>query len=153
MRTNFSNYMKTGTIILMAALLIGATTVQLRAADEVNEALQKGLVEEEANHNLDAAIKAYQSITTQLDEQRKIAATAFFRLGECYRKQGKTNEAAVQYERVIRDFSDDARVVELSRKYLTEMGRVSGAELTARNPLSAAQKTLIQRRWPCCARK
>src|SRR4026207_2507147 len=142
MRADFSKSMKTGTTFLLAALLIAATNVQLRAADEVNEALQKGLVEEEANHNLDAAIKAYQSITTQVDEQRKIAATAFFRLGECYRKQGKTNEAAVQYERVIRDFSDDARVVELSRKYLTEMGRITTAGLVAGNPLSAAQKNL-----------
>jgi hypothetical protein len=44
--------MKTGTSILMAALLFGAMKAQLRAADEVNEALQKGLVEEEANRAL-----------------------------------------------------------------------------------------------------
>src|SRR5881398_1359241 len=68
--------------------------------------LQRGLFEEEANHNLNAAIAAYEGLLSQYDKDRKLAATAVFRLGECYRKQGKTNEATAQYERLLRDFSD-----------------------------------------------
>ncbi len=94
--------------LLLFALLVGLLTIPVRlssAAEGVNELLQKGLFEEEANHNLDAAIKAYQSVITQQDDQRKLAATAVFRLGECYRKLGRTNEATAQYERVLRDFA------------------------------------------------
>ena len=77
--------MKTTSIVLLAVLLTGSAHV-ISVADDLSAALQKGLLEEEANHNLDAAIQAYQTVINQYDDQRKIAATAVFRLGECYRK-------------------------------------------------------------------
>ncbi len=80
--------------------------------------LQRGLFEEEANRNLDAAISAYQSVITQTDKDHQFAATAIFRLGECYRKQGKTNEAAAQYQRILREFPDQADLAKLSRQQL-----------------------------------
>src|SRR5262245_44206319 len=97
--------MKTCLLIL---ILLAAPSWGSRAAETVTEAFQKGLFEEEANHNLAAAIKAYETVISQFEEQRKIGATAVFRLGECYRKLGKTNEAVAQYERVLRDYSDQA---------------------------------------------
>ena len=78
------------TSFLLCPLLIALTVT---AADDLNVALQNGLFEEEANHNLDAAIQAYQSVLATHDGQRKLAATALFRLGECYRKLGQTNDA------------------------------------------------------------
>ena len=74
--------------------------------NDLTSALQKGLFEEEANHNLEAAAQAYQAVSARFDQDRKLAATAIFRLGEGYRKQGKTNEATAQYERIVREFSD-----------------------------------------------
>src|SRR5437762_8061410 len=109
--------MKTKSVVLLAVLLTGSAHV-VSAYDNLSAALQKGLLEEEANHNLDAAIQAYQSVVNQYDDQRKIAATAVFRLGECYRKQGKTNEARVQYERVLADFADQTTLATLSRQNL-----------------------------------
>src|SRR5215471_7136931 len=64
------------------------------STNDLTTTLQSGLFEEEANHNLAAAIQAYQSVAAQFDKDRKLAGTAIFRLGECYRKQGATNEAA-----------------------------------------------------------
>ena len=89
-------------IIVAGALVLAVTP--LRSADALTEALQKGLFEEEANQNLDAAIKAYQDVLSRADEQRRVAATALFRLAECYRKQGKTNEASAEYRRLVRDY-------------------------------------------------
>jgi len=80
--------------------------------------LVKGILEEDANLDLHAAIKSYQSVLSQFEEQRPNVANAIFRLGECYRKLGQTNEANAQYERVLREFSDQIRLVELSRAYL-----------------------------------
>ncbi|HEY9509856.1 MAG TPA: ankyrin repeat domain-containing protein, partial [Verrucomicrobiae bacterium] len=93
------------------------------ATDDLTSLLQKGLFEEEANRNLSAAITNYESLAKQFEQNRQIAATAVFRLGECYRKLGQTNEAAVQYQRILRDFSDQPTLVTLSRQNLAGMGK------------------------------
>jgi ankyrin repeat protein len=88
------------------------------STNDLATALQKGLFEEEANRNFPAAIEAYQGVINRFDEDRKLAATAIFRVGEIYRKQGKTNEANAQYERVAREFSDQSTLATLSQSYL-----------------------------------
>ena len=102
--------------------------------------LQQGLIEEQANRNLAAAIASYQSLATQFDKDRQVAATAVFRLGECFRAQGKTNEAGAQYQRILRDFPDQATLASLSRQNLAGMG--AQAEASAA-PLRQLQKELL----------
>src|SRR5947209_13138450 len=114
--------MKTNAMTLGAAAALLAAQLTLAATKDLSTTLQRGLFEEEANHNLGAAIQAYQAVVSQFDEERKLGATAVFRLGECYRKQGKTNDAVAQYERVLRDFSDEATLVALSRENLAGLG-------------------------------
>jgi ankyrin repeat protein len=106
-------------IILLTATLLSAQTNNLTAL------LQQGLFEEQANRNLDAAIADYQSLASQFDQDRQLAATGVFRLGECYRAQGRTNEAAAEYQRIIRNFSDQQTLATLSRQNLAGMGLVS----------------------------
>ncbi len=103
-------------INLFVAVLVLA--VNAFAADALTERLQRGLFEEEANHNLDAAIKEYQSVVTASDEQRKVVATALFRLGECYRKLGRTNEATAFYQRIVRDYSEQEQLAKLASDFL-----------------------------------
>jgi ankyrin repeat protein len=86
------------------------------AADGLTERLQRGLFEEEANRNPEAAIKEYQTVVAQSDEHRKVVATALFRLGECYRKLGRTNDAAAMYRRILRDFSDQEQLTTAIRE-------------------------------------
>jgi TolA-binding protein len=105
-----------GCILLAGAMILRAQTNDLSAA------LQKGLFEEEANRNLDAAISNYQALATQFDRDRQVAATAIFRLGECYRKLGRTNNAVVQYERIVREFPDQKTLATLSQQNLTGLG-------------------------------
>lgn len=114
--------------------LLAASIIRGFAADPMSEALQKGLLAEEASQNPQAAIQAYQSVLKQYEEQRRIAATAAFRLGETYRKLGKTNEAFAQFERVLREFESESALANLSRKYLAESGLTpssGAAEATA----------------------
>lgn len=101
---------------LFVAVLIFA--VNMFAADPLTERLQRGLFEEEANRNLDAAIKEYQAVVTSADEQRKVVATALFRLGECCRKLGRTNDAATFYQRIVRDFSEQEQLAKLATDFL-----------------------------------
>ena len=110
------------TKLLMGGILLGAVTLVGGETNDLTTTLQRGLFEEEANQNLGAAIQAYQSVANQFDKDRKLAATAIFRLGECYRKQGNTNDAALQYGRILRDFSDQPTLVTLSRQNLTALG-------------------------------
>jgi len=92
------------------------------ATNDLTSLLQQGLFEEEADRNLDAAITNYQSLAAKFDQDRQIAATAVFRLGECYRKLGRTNEAVVQYERIVREFPDQTALATLSRQNLVGLG-------------------------------
>src|SRR5450759_1514826 len=103
-------------IFLLAAALVRAQTNNLTVL------LQQGLFEEQANRNLDAAIEDYAALAKQFDKDRQLAATAVFRLGECYRAQGKTNEAAAQYQRILRDFPDQKTLVTLSQQNVAGMG-------------------------------
>src|SRR5438270_547375 len=102
------------------ALIIVATCSLSHAAgtNDITSLVQRGLFEEEANHNLDAAMQSYESAIKLHDKDRKLAATAIFRLGECYRKQGKTSEANSYYQRIVTEFPDQTQLVELSQSYV-----------------------------------
>jgi tetratricopeptide (TPR) repeat protein len=105
-----------GSVFLAGAMVLQAQT------NDLSVALRQGLFEEEANRNPGAAISNYQALTAQFDQDRPIAATAIFRLGECYRKLGQTNDAVVQYQRILREFPDQQTLVTLSRQNLTGLG-------------------------------
>ncbi len=109
--------MKIKMTVIFAALFLSGGFASA-ATNDITPLLQKGLFEEEANHNLEAAMRQYQAAIDGFDQDRQLAATAVFRLGECYRKLGKTNEAVVQYERILRDFADQTALAGLSRQYL-----------------------------------
>src|SRR5437867_821344 len=130
--------MKTKLIAAVMGSLISLAQPGRAATNDLSAALQRGLFEEEANHNLDAAIQAYQSVVNQYDKDRKQAATAIFRLGESYRKQGKTNEAGAQYERVVREFGDQPELLMLSRQNLSALGN--------RYPRTPASSSEVARR-------
>jgi ankyrin repeat protein len=115
----FMEFMKKKSVVLI--LMLAATWTSAQTTN-LTSLLQQGLLEEQANRNLDAAIANYQTLAAQFDQDRQLAATAVFRIGECYRMQGKTNEAAAQYQRVLHDFADQTTLATLSRQNLTGMG-------------------------------
>lgn len=126
--------MKITITAIVAALFMSAGFV-VAATNDITGLLQKGLFEEEANHNLEAAMRQYQAAIDGFDTDRQLAATAVFRLGECLRKAGKANEANIQYERILRDFADQATLAGLCREYLAgktpPVISVGGAAATA----------------------
>src|SRR5262245_9965205 len=110
-----------GSCIGLSILLMLVVWSAPAATNELTGIMQQALFEEEGNHNLSAAIEGYQNIITRFDESRALTATAVFRLGECYRKQNKTNEAAAQYQRILRDFGDQTTLVSLSQQNLSAL--------------------------------
>jgi ankyrin repeat protein len=128
-------------VFLLSALV---ASPPVGAADPLSESLQEGLVAEEVHHNLDAAIAAYRSVIARHDEQRRLVATALFRLGESYRKQGKTTEAIAQYQRLLAEFSDHTEIAQLSR---TRLETLAPGTAIATGPLPPAiqrQKMLLE---------
>jgi ankyrin repeat protein len=125
--------------IMTVFVLLAASGLAAAATNDLPALLQRGLFEEEANHQLDAAIVNYKEAIEHFDHERQLAATAIFRLGECYRKLGRTNEAAVQYQRIAREFDGQKELVTLSRQNLTGMG-ISAAPANSSIPDGARQK-------------
>lgn len=97
----------------LAALLLSAPLSQ--AADPIRDALQRGLLAEEAQRDLASAADAYAEAVRLGDEERAFVATALFRLAEAQRRLGRTNEAAVHYRRLVRDFSDWTNLTAIAR--------------------------------------
>ena len=138
--------------LAVAAILLAPARPAL-AADDLKANLQRGLFEEEANHNLPAAISTYESVLVQFDKNREWAATAIFRLGECYRKLERTNEATGCYQRIVREFPENATLARLSQQNLLTLsptpaaGRADAVAEQARaqaRPASARQASLIR---------
>lgn len=106
-----------------------------------SDSFTEGVLEEEGNMNLDAAMNSYQSIIAAFDKQRAQAANAMFRLGEVYRKMGRLPEAKIHYARVLREFPDQVELTRLSHQRLvadaaqtpmTQTGRASDPKFRQR---------------------
>ena len=139
--------------LLTVAMIVGAA-VSAGAQDRLTDQLKKGIVQEESGQNPEKAILAYKAIVAQFDEDRKVAATALYRLAECYRKAGQRAEAQAAYQRVVREFSDQTALAEPSRRQLMDTfgvsdmrtTRESEALLKAQRDLSAAREELERSR-------
>ena len=104
--------------ITIAITLLALSTAGAFAQDPMADTLRKAVVEQDSQHNLAAAVQDYQAVVAQFDEGRKTAATALFRLAECYRQQGKNEQAKAAYQRVVQEFADQSKLAEQSRSVL-----------------------------------
>jgi tetratricopeptide (TPR) repeat protein len=128
--------------LLTVAMLVGASALA-GAQERLSDQLRKGIVQEEVNQNLTKAIEAYQAIVAQFDEERRTAASALYRLAECSRKAGKREQALAAYQRVVREFPDQASLVDSSRRQLTSafgLSNVTGARVVAPAEGSASSR-------------
>ena len=116
------------------------------AQDKTVDQLRAGIVEEDVNRNLDKAVEAYQAVLKQFDETRKTAATAAFRLAECYRKQGKRDQAVAAYNRVIREFGDQTNLADQSRSQLSRTYGVAEDRTTPTAERTTQTRSLTEQR-------
>ncbi|MGE3309781.1 MAG: ankyrin repeat domain-containing protein [Limisphaerales bacterium] len=118
---------QTGTIraILSLALVLSAPVlVAAEPADSIEDIFKRALFAEEGHRDFEAAARDYQAVVRSMDEQRRLAATALFRLGECYRKLNRTNDAVAQFQRVVVEFPAEETLVRISRQNLAGLGWV-----------------------------
>jgi len=130
--------MKTSVIILLGILILTCAG-PARGAEELSALMDTGRLEEVANHNPAAAAKVYEAVVNEIDSRRQLAATAIFRLGGCYRQLGRTNDAVACYERIVREYSDQAGLADQSQRQLAVLqGGSKHVETSTANPAASA---------------
>lgn len=83
----------------------------------------QGIFEEEGNTDPEAAIRAYRTMIGRYDRQRRNVSIAIFRLGEIHRKAGDAENARKQYDRILKEFSDQEDLREQAEKALAEIAK------------------------------
>jgi Tol biopolymer transport system component len=107
-------------LLIVPLLGFGGFLFPSNSAQDANEAersLQKAIVLEDVDGNLQAAIEQYKNIIGAKGIDRPVAAEALLRLAGCYEKLGQ-KEAQKTYEQLIRDYPDQIDIVKVARAKL-----------------------------------
>jgi Tol biopolymer transport system component len=124
--------------LLLAMMMGAALLLSGPQSDRPDQQLQSAINKEVVEGDLKGAIELYKKIAAQPGAGRATVATALLRMGQCYEKLGNA-EARTAYERVVRDFADQAGIVAQARVRLAALGGTGGAGgLVARRVLTDA---------------
>lgn len=113
-------------------------------AQEADPNLVQGLLEEEVNLDYAKAIENYRAILTKFEDQQRLAATAVYRLAECYRKQDDAAKASKHYRQVIDQFPEQEDLIAQCKVQLKAMGEQIPSR-TVKLPLSKEEQTALDR--------
>jgi Tol biopolymer transport system component len=103
--------MRTVTVAVVVLLLVATVSTQQRPQDvELQAAIRTATVD----GDLEKAAKLFAAIADTYKADRATAATALLHLADVYQKRGDAQARAV-YERIVRDFGDQADVVRQAR--------------------------------------
>ena len=105
-------------MMIGAALLLGG-----QQSDRPDQQLQSAINKEVVEGDLKGAIELYKKIAALPGAGRATVATALLRMGQCYEKLGNA-EARTAYERVVRDYADQAGIVAQARIRLAALAGV-----------------------------
>jgi tetratricopeptide (TPR) repeat protein len=123
--------MKPATRFLLAALLCAALPAGFSANqakdDRAEVALQAAIKKETIDGDLKGAIEQYQRIAQSTN--RAVAAKALLRMGQCHEKLGNA-EARTAYQRLVRDFGDQAEIVAQAQVRLAALGGPGSASVS-----------------------
>jgi len=134
--------MKTRHVGLIGAALLTVFLAAFLAAGQKNDqaelALKAAIKTETVDGDLKSAIEQYKKIAALPGAGRATIATALLRMGQCHEKLGNA-EARTAYERVVREFGDQAGIVAQARVRLAALGVPGGTGgLVARRVLTDA---------------
>jgi len=111
-------------LLVLLALAVGA--IATASAQQGPRALfERARILEETNQKLTEAIKLYGDVVSQAKGDRALAANALLRIGACYEKLGNA-EARKAYERLVREFADQAESATTARTRLAALTRLGG---------------------------
>ena len=111
-------------LLITGTLVIGIGLGQQKDRAEVD--LQAAIRMETVEGNLTGAIEQYKAIAALPGAGRATVATALLRMGQCHEKLGNA-EARTAYERLVREFGDQAEVAAEARTRLAALAGAGGA--------------------------
>lgn len=114
-------------IVLLAAAGSWRLATHAQGVTEAERLLQKAILLETVDGNLQAAIDQYRKIVAENGSNRVVVARALLRLAGCYEKLGVA-EAQKTYQRLINDYSDQTAEVALAREKLAALTAGAGRQ-------------------------
>src|SRR5262245_21919614 len=115
MKTQYSTILAVAAVATLSLFTQALMTADVK--DGVEAALKTAMDKEVIEGDLKGAIEQYKRIANNAAGNRSIAAKALLQMGQCYEKLGHA-EARRVYERVMRDFADQQRIVAQARARL-----------------------------------
>ncbi len=103
---------------LVFSIVVVVLSGGLAMADSLAERLEAGIYAEETVGDLDAARDIYLQIVADAEADRGVAAQAQFRLGQCFLKQEKKDEAIAAFKKLIEEFADQKELVAKAKKHV-----------------------------------
>jgi Tol biopolymer transport system component len=105
--------------LLICLLIFGSTITQQSTLQAQNpqSLFQKGLIQEEGEGNLKAAIDIYNAIVNDNSIDRALRAKALLHVGICHEKLGNQN-ARTSYQKLISEYSDQKDIALQGREKL-----------------------------------
>jgi Tol biopolymer transport system component len=116
-------------MVLAWAAVLAASFALAQKSDQAEVLLKAAANKELVDGDLNAAIELYKKVVAQPGASRAAVAKALVQMGQCYEKLGdaQAREARKAYERVVRDFADQAEIVAQARVRLAALGGPGGA--------------------------
>ena len=111
------NGIRTFAALAVLTVVLGTTSARAQDTDRAAVALQRAIRVELVDGDLKAAIGLFEEIVARFSTERAVAATALQHLGQCYEKLGEPAARDV-YERVLREYADQAELVTAARARL-----------------------------------
>src|SRR4030042_1860624 len=118
-------------LLLWVAVVAGTVGALGMPGQSGHDLFQQALVKERAEGNLQEAIDLYDRNVRGFPGDHALAAKALVQMGQCYEKLGKAG-AEKAYERVIREYADQAEPLQVARARLAALTRPPRHEMTVR---------------------
>ena len=108
-----------------------------------SDLFEKAVFAEESLGDLDSAIKLYRQLLDHHQDDKGVVAQAHYRLGLCYLKKGRPDDAIAELERLVDEFPAQHEIVATARRRLAGLGVAQErAALSLRKIWSNAGATL-----------
>ena len=105
-------------ICLAVILMVGLP--YLTFSQSPSQLFQQGLLKENGEGDLEAAVTIYEKIVADATADRSLRAKAQLHIGMCYEKLGKP-ETQKAYERVLQDYADQPEAARLAQEALARL--------------------------------
>ncbi len=110
---------------VLVTVIASLASLTIAIAQNLEVDLQRAIQNETVTGDLEAAIEAYSAIVARAGRNRAVAAQALLRMARARQKLGDAESRKI-YERIVKEFSDQATAVAEARASLAALGATPG---------------------------